>query len=453
VEDPSFDFFGAEIFRGGAKTTLCRLVLSRRIAYALSHNLLNIGISETMAVLTNRWLKKQMEYNVRWTTAFHLRKGAKWTDDYFTIIHDLYEQEIHVTAKGMTSGLRGLNLDDYRPDFIYCDDVCNEENTKTEEGRKKIDDLIFGALIPSLAPKSEAPSRKFVLTNTAITKEDPIVKAHSDPTFKTVKFPKIIEDKGTGEQRSAWPERWTLEECLQEKDAYIKRRQLYVWLREFGCKIVGAGESAFDSKWLRYWQVLPANLSVYIGIDPARSKKTRAHKSAIVCIGYDRQTGDVYLLETWAQKGQNPEEIWVELLRMYLKWRPTRIGVETIAYQAMLAWYIRQKMQETGIYFTVVDVEDTRSKADRIVQAYSGISSNGKFHVHENHTEFVAAYEEYTLDMDIDILDAGAMAICQANPWMMRTTLVTYDKDGKIVDPIREMEKDIPDLEYEGGAP
>src|SRR5690606_10263027 len=131
----SFDFFGAEVFRGGGKTTLCRLTLSRRIAYALSRNILNVGVNETMAIYTNRWLKRQMENNTLWTQVFKLRPGSKWTDEYFIIEHGIEGCEIHVTAKGVTSGLRGLNLDDYRPDFILCDDICNEENTATEEGR------------------------------------------------------------------------------------------------------------------------------------------------------------------------------------------------------------------------------------------------------------------------------------------------------------------------------
>lgn len=455
LEDPSFDFFGAEVFRGGAKTTLCRLALSRRIAYALSRNILSVGVSEGMAVLTSRWLKKQIEFNTLWTQVFRLAPGAKWTDDYFEVKHGIEGSTIAVTAKGMTSGLRGLNLDDYRPDFIYCDDICNEENTATESGRKKIDDLIFGALVPSLAPKSEAPTRKFVLTNTAITKEDPIVKAHSDSTFRTVKYPKIVVEDGV--EYSAWPSRWTLEECLTEKESYSKRRQNYIWLREYGCKIVGKGECAFNVNDLCEWTTLPPRMDIVIGIDPARSNRKRAHKSAILAWGFCRDTGGVYLLECFAQKGQNPEEIWTNLSFMLRKWRtkslqPIRVGVETIAYQQMLAWYIRQKMQEEMLFFPILEIEDRRSKADRILQAYSGLASNGKILIHANHTEFRDAYEEYTIDVDIDILDAGAMAIYLQNPWMYMKG-DTFDEEGNVVDPILEMEKGIPSLDITLGAP
>jgi hypothetical protein len=452
LEDDTFDFFGAEVFRGGAKTTLCRLALSRRIAYAVSRNILSVGVSEGMSLLTSRWVKKQVEFNSLWAQTFKLSPGKKWTDEFFEIYNGWEDCTIAVTAKGMTSGLRGLNLDDYRPDLIYCDDICNEENTATEDGRKKIRDLIFGALVPSLAPKSEAPKRKFVLTNTALTKEDPIVEAHSDPTFQTVKYPKIIT-KEDGTMESAWPSRWTLEECLAEKKAYTAKRRLYIWLREYGCKIVGNGETAFDASWLDQWDVLPSDLDTYIGIDPARAKGKKAHKAAIVCIGVQRSTGNVYFLETWADKGKNPEEMWTVLYSMLLRWRPKKVGVESVAYQQVLAWYFRQKMLETRVFFPVHEFEDRRTKDERISQAYSGLGSMRKLFAHPQMTEFREAFEEWVFGMDIDILDAGAIAVCEANPWMYQATGIVDPRTGKMIDPIAEQEKEIPDLEYELGAP
>lgn len=452
LEDDTFDFFGAEVFRGGAKTTLCRLALSRRIAYAVSRNILSVGVSEGMALLTSRWLKKQVQYNTLWAQTYRLTPGTKWTDEFFEVNHGIENCTIAVTAKGMTSGLRGLNLDDFRPDLIYCDDICNEENTATEEGRKKVRDLIFGALVPSLAPKSEAPKRKFVLTNTALTKEDPIVEAHTDPTFQTVKYPKIIT-REDGTQESAWPSRWTLEECLAEKAAYTAKRRLYIWLREYGCKIVGNGETAFDGNWLQQWDVLPTDIDTYIGIDPARAKGKKAHKAAMFCIGVQRSTGNTFALEYWTDKGKNPEELWTVLCAMMLHWRPKKIGVESVAYQQVLAWYFRQKMQETRIFFPVFEFEDRRSKDERISQAFSGLSSHRKLFSNAQHTEFREKFEEWTFGMDIDLLDAGAIAICLANPWMLQKGKVVDQKTGKELDMIQAEEAEIPDLEYELGAP
>jgi hypothetical protein len=449
IENPDLDYFGAEMFRGSAKTTLARAAISRRVAYGISRNILSVAISEAMAMNTVRWMKKQVEFNTLWAQTFGLVKGSKWADDWIEIYHKTFDVTINVIAKGMTSGLRGLNLDDWRPDFIYCDDICNEENTGTQDQRTKTNELLFGALAPSLAPKVEAPLRKLVLTQTGLHREDCINLAHKDSSWHTVRYPKIYQD-GDGATHSAWPELYPLPAILEEKESYIRRRQIHVWLREYECKLVSSESAAFDPAWLKYWKVLPEGMSIWIGIDPASdSKRKEAHKSAIGVIGI--YAGETHLLEYYAQRGKNPEELWTVLTGMRRRWgaRVRKIGVESVAFQKMLAWYFKQKMTETNDYFIIHEFDDRRSKPDRIRQALGGISANGKFWVSENHTEFVQEFTEYTDNVDFDLLDAIAQAISLANPHMLSQTFI----EGELDDIPMVNEKHIPALEWGGAAP
>lgn len=451
--NPTRDFFGAEIFRGGAKTTLTRAGLSKRIGYGLTRNTLAVAISENMASHTVRWIKKQVENRTYWAELFDIRKGDKWTDDWIEVINAAYDMRINVIAKGMTSGIRGLNFDDWRPDFVIADDISNEETTGTPDQLEKQDNTFFGTIVPAMAPKSEAPNRKLVLLQTGLNKDDIINKAHNNPIFFTVKYPKLVYDAVTGEPRSAWPERYPLEEILAEREAYIRQRQYHIWLREFGCKIISKETSAFDSTWLRYWKSLPTNLIYYIGLDPASdSKRKEAHKTAGAVIGVSPQTGDIYLVDYAAASGKNPEEMWVWLLRMFIQYRPRIVGVETVAFQKMLAWYFRQKMQENNRYFVINEFDDRRSKPDRIRQALTGHASAGKIWCSENHTEFVSGFTDFQDNVDWDLGDAIAIAICQANPWMIKPS-EGKDEDSPIDDWIAQDEKDIPAISYEEGAP
>ena len=448
IEDPLMDFFGAEMFRGSAKTTLARAAISRRVAYGISRNVLAVAISEAMSINTVRWMKKQVENNTSWAQIYGLQKGSKWSDEWIEIYHTIFEIPINIIAKGMTSGLRGLNLDDYRPDFIYCDDICNEENTGTPEQREKTNNLLFGALAPSMAPKTEAPLRKLVLTQTGLHKEDCINLAHKDFSWHTVKYPKIFKN-ADGAWVSAWPELYPVDAILQEKEAYIRRRQIHIWLREFECKLVSSESAAFDPAWLKYWKVLPESMAIFIGLDPASdSKKKEAHKSAIGVIGV--YAGETYLLEYYAQKGKNPEELWTVLTGMRRRWgaRVRKIGVETVAFQKMLAWYFKQKMVETNDYFLIHEFNDRRAKPDRIRQALAGISSNGKFWVSENHTEFVQEFTEYTDNVDFDLLDAVAQAVSLANPHMLNLFIEGEAEEVPLVN-----ESHIPELDWLGAAP
>ena len=444
-DDENKDLFGAEIFRGGAKTTLTRAGISKRIAYGFCMNALSIAINETMASHTVRWLKNQVENNHYWREMFGLSKGNKWTDDWITINRraGIRADTINVMAKGMTSGLRGLNPDDWRPDFIQADDISNEETVGTEEQRQKNSELFFGALVPCLAPKSEAPMRKLVLNQTALHAQDIISMAHLDSSFATMKYPKLVE-LPDGTLVSSWEERFPTEECLKEKDSYAKRNQLHIYYREFGCKIVSRETSPLDANQLRRWVALPTDLVYYSGLDPAISKRKKAHRTAGAVVGVSRSTGDVYLIKYKAQQGQQPNEMWEWVKDVWRNLRPRKVGVETIAFQKFLSWYFEMKMLEDKTFFTIEEVQDRRSKPDRIIQAFSGLASNGKLWVHENHTEFVDQYTTWTEDLDYDLLDAVAQAVTLA------MGLAVGFKEGEIYE---EDESDYEDLVFEGGAP
>ena len=74
-------FVALKMFRGSAKTTLLRLFTSKRVAYGISHLILYIGANEGLAVESLSWLKRQVEHNSLWTSAFGLRMGGTWRSD------------------------------------------------------------------------------------------------------------------------------------------------------------------------------------------------------------------------------------------------------------------------------------------------------------------------------------------------------------------------------------
>ena len=128
-----------EVFRDGAKTTILRVYASQRIAYAISRTIMYVSVSQPHAMMSLRWLRRQVQYNTKWTNTFGLEKGEKWTDEWAEIRHHLHEDQyssgmpviITVLAMGITGQIRGFNPDDFRPDLIIIDDILNEENTNT----------------------------------------------------------------------------------------------------------------------------------------------------------------------------------------------------------------------------------------------------------------------------------------------------------------------------------
>lgn len=444
IEGQEHPFVAFEVFRGGAKTTLLRTCTAKRVSYGLSRVAVFSSASQRHAERTIRWLKRQIEVNHYWTETFSLRQGSKWTDAEIEIINESLEMSIFVLAVGMTGQTRGINLDDYRPDFWVVDDPNDEENTATEEARKKTSERFFGAMQGSLEATSENPHVKMALAQTSLQRDDLINQCHRDPTWKTIKYG-ILDQYG----KSRWESRYPTEWVLERKAGYIGRGQLHIWKREYECEIVAAEGKAFVTENVKFFDWDPVSMEVYLAIDPAREKHknpTKAHKAALALVGVN--SNGFFLLDYYAQKGKNPEELWVEFLRMALRY-PTMLrmtGVESIAFQQMLAWYFREKMKATNYYLPIREIEDKRKKPDRIRQALTGPIQQGVFHVRRTQTEIVELLDQYNDDVDIDVLDAIAMAITMSSPVLLSLASSEKEQEEDYKEFLKRTEGDIPAL-------
>lgn len=439
IEDQQHQYVAWEVFRDGAKTSLLRIATAKRISYGLSRVAVFTSAAQRHAERTIRWVRRQVETNSYWAQTFGLRKGDKWSDSEIEVINTILDQRTTLLAIGMTGQTRGVNIDDYRPDFWAVDDPNNEENTNTEEAREKTDELFFGAMQNTLVPITENPHSKMVLAQTSLQKDDLINKCHRDPTWKTSKFSILGPDN-----RSRWESRWPTDLVLKQKQAFIARGQIHIWMREKECKIVPSEGRAFMDP--KFYDYLPTNLITYTALDPAREKHAnpkKAHKAAVVTIGI--HTSGIYLLEMYAQKGKNPEELWAEYFRQVTKWNPRQTGVESIGYQQTLKWYFEKKMAEMNFYVPIRSIEDKRKKADRIRQAHAGPIQQGRFFVGREHTEYVDELFRFSDGIDIDVLDAGAMAITLSSPTLLALAS-QGDDDEDFDDLITAQERGIEDL-------
>jgi hypothetical protein len=442
-------FTGLEVFRGSAKTTNFRAALAKRISYGTSRTQIVLSASQGHAGKSVRWVKRQIETNKNWTDFYRLEQGGKWTDDWIEVVNRSLGSEpvrINLVALGITGQTRGINLDDFRPDFIGVDDACDEENTGSEEQRRKLKETFFGSILPSLAPRSEAPTAKIAILQTGLHRDDLINICHRDPSWHTLKQSVFVYGENGEPCASAWPDRWSLDELLQMKKEYIHNGNLHVWLREYECKITSRETAIFNIDHLRYYEHAPENMFVYCGIDPASSEAKDAHKVAIVFWGFTN--GNAYLLDYWTSRGKNPEEIWQAFYTRAMKWRPLSVGVETISYQRMLAWYFRQKMQEKSYYVTIRELQDRRKKSDRITQAHSGLLTNGWLYLRRDQDEYISALEAYNGTEDFDLLDAGSMGLSLRQPH-----LVGSFSDDAEENMTQNDEKAYPALRLVGGCP
>lgn len=435
LDDPRNRYVSFQVFRGGAKTTKLRLFTSKRIAYGISHTILFVGKSQDHAVKSVEWLMRAVEYNPFWAKTFQLQKGRKWTSTELEILHGVERFPIRVIALGITGSIRGVNVEDYRPDLIVLDDPLDEENTATPEQRAKIEDLTYGALFKSLAPASEAPDATIALAQTPLHPEDLSERTMRDPSWASVRF-SCFDSRG----ESAWPERWSTEELLREKEAHIQRNQLSLWLREMECKLVTQENAAFKVEWLREHVVPPEAGITYIGIDPTppprdgNSLRVNEKLDDAVIMVIRVLEGTIYVCEYYLAKSPDPEEFVNKFFELALRWRPMLVGVETTLFQRMLKWYMEKEMLRRRQFFTIVPVEDKRKKETRIIQTITRYAANGRLSLAREHSELkeqYGAFQAGATGQRDDMLDALTIAMGLINPALEGITL---EGDFEVID-------------------
>ena len=444
----------AEVFRGGAKTTFARIYSAKRIAYGVSHTILYIGASERKALESVRWIKKQVEHNRLYSSVFGLKPGKIWQDSEIQIQHTALEEPISIVAFGISSNVRGINIDDYRPDLIVLDDILNDETANSMEQRLKVKELIHGAIKESLAPASESPDAKIVALFTPLQGEDPLVQTLSDPSWKSVSFgcwTPETKDNPPENRESIWPERWPSKVLRAERNSAIFNNTLSIFAREKECILMTPEFSAFMPEWINYYDTLdlPSYMPCVISIDPvpppsvteqAKGFKDKDYEALAVVGYYDNC---YYLLDYRLNRGHAPDWTVATVFELAARWKPIRISVEGVAYQKTLAWLLSQAMIRQRKMIAVEEVTDKRKKETRIVDALTGPASHGRFLIRREQTEFIDQFLSYSKVKSIphdDLLDAVALGMY---------SLTNFEYLGE-TDWFEEIESDVKQVEFRG---
>lgn len=434
LDDPEARYVNIQVRRGAGKTTILRAYMAKRIAYGISRTILYIGASEEKTVDSIDWVKTQIERNPGFATTFGLAKSRPWTSLRAQVLHQLEGYGAWLVGVGITGSVRGLNIDDHRPDLIVIDDVIGEGNSATPEQRHKIAELILGAVKESLAPRSEVPDAKMVIINTPQDYDDLSQRALKDTQFKSARFGCWTED--TEElpveyQESSWPARWTSEELREEKRAAIARNMLSTFAREVECRLVTTETSAFRAEWIKFFgpgeaEPEPPEDEIWVEliIDPVpppsdiQIAKGLQGKDFEVITAMGRWKGKFYVLETISNRGHEPNWTVATVFEMANRWKPRKIIVETVAYQKVLQWLLKETMKRSGRYWPISEFKDKRKKIDRIKQGLVGPLSNGAVFFRRTQASLISQVVHYpgknpsgTHDDEIETVAIGCQSL------------------------------------------
>lgn len=146
-----------------------------------------------------------------------------------------------------------------------------------------------------------------------------------------------------------------------------------------------AGNTLFEREWLRFQDVRPSTLNIYILADPASSKKKGSDYTAIAVIAVDA-SGNLWLVDGMRDKMKLAQR-WNAIYQLRRRWinepgvQVVEVGYERYGLDSDLE-YFEEQMEKTREEFQITELawpKDTgNSKYDRI-QRLEPYFRNGRF--------------------------------------------------------------------------
>lgn len=279
---------------------------------------------------------------------------------------------------------------------IIDDAIKGRQDADSEQIRKKVWEWYTSVLRTRLMPNGA-----IIVVGTRWHKDDLIGKLLKENTegWEVLHLPAINESN-----EPLWPEMFSLEELEKTKKA--------IGAREWACLYQGTPSDPenqiFHPEMFRYYDELPTEgeVTICMTVDPAFTQNKTSDDSCIMITG--KWKDKTYVLEYYNARVL-PNELITEILRLYRKWKPHFVGIESFAAQKVIGFYLQEKAAQEGINFTWQEIKQTGDKLTK-VKRLEPYFREGKILMKRHHTTLEKQLIEFPQGDHDDIVDALQMS-------------------------------------------
>ena len=341
-------------------------------------------------------IKDELEDNGAIREDFGDLTGGVWRENVI-----ITAQGVRIDAIGAGQKIRGRKHKNWRPDLMVLDDIENDENVRTVEQRKKLENWFYKAV-----SKAGDTYTDIVYIGTLLHYDSLLAKVLKNPAYRSVKY-KAVQSFSTSPLWETWESIYT---DLGNEGRELEAKKFFEKNREemlAGTKVlweeklsyydlmvtrVSEGEASFNSElqnepvnpddclfneeWFDYYNpedmdFSSADFRFYGFVDPSLGKNRRADYSAILTGALEVPTGYLYILDADIVR-RHPDAIISDVLqkadwiqRTYGK-RYVKFGVETVQFQ----WFLKEQLAKSSararIYLPIEEVPQSSDKVLRI---------------------------------------------------------------------------------------
>lgn len=311
-------------------------------------------------------------------------------------------------ALGQGQQMRGINIDNQRPDLAIVDDVEDNDNTASETQQKKLDQWMYGPFLQALAQR-----RKVLWLGNMLSKTSLLARQSRNPKWNPVVFGCLIKG-ADGFLKPLWPQRWTVEDLTESFREYKAMGLVETWMCEM-MNMPGHGENGFTADQLNY--AAPPDPSeirmAWITIDPAFGLRAHNDESSIAVHVIPKGGGCPITLSP--EHGRWTEvEMFDRALNLASYWNAWTWGIEAVAAQKVLLTLFDMLSASRGLAGRIICVPLMSGRGDpkiSRIRTYVSLCAHKEWAIAEDDVDLTTQILSLDLrktDQPDDIADSAA---------------------------------------------
>lgn len=310
---------------------------------------------------------------------------------------------VRIEAYGKGSSIRGITWGELRPQIIICDDLQDTQDAISQTVTEKDWDW-FLSDVNFLAKRGRIVIIGNNLGERCIVER---ILQHKTLGYEQLKIA-AMDDKG----KSTWPAAFSDEYLDQEKKQFLDLDKIGIWYRERMCIAMPEETRVFKKDYFRYFDeedIKYKELEFTLTVDLAISQKEDADETVLCVVGREPDKPDWYLMEFVAGK-LTPLETIDAIFSIYEDYRPVKIGIESVAYQKALLYFVLEEQKRRRVYFNVEEIKSKKNKEERI-KGLQPLFNTGVIHHRDNMPKLEHQLLAFPLGLHDDWPDALSMQL------------------------------------------
>ena len=172
------------------------------------------------------------------------------------------------------------------------------------------------------------------------------------------KFSVVYEGAYGDDGSLFFPEKLS-EQILQD---YRKTMGLYKFTNQYLNQCIPDADQDFKKHWIKTAEWYPNVKHTFIFIDPAISLEDTADYTATVVVDVDPDKN--WFIRLADRRRETATETIQRLFSLYNEFKPMRVGIESVAYQAALMHFAGEEMRRRNVFLPLVEIKRSTIKPD-----------------------------------------------------------------------------------------